>query len=241
MALSFVPAIFHMPRRTRFLAPAVSGRRSPHLSERRGWASVRCCVESPDWKKGPVDVDFAKDEQLQILEDDLDKALSTEDFARASQVRDKLLRLQSGTYVSVLSANLKFYNAFGSGSIVDMAGVWLQDAGATCKHPLGPLCVGYTNIINSFGYLFSFGVPNIHATNVVITMRGSCAWVTCDEHCDVVEETAKENASGNKFKESQIREIVMSATNIFVKHNGQWYLAHHTAQPVYKEESKHFL
>lgn len=203
---------------------------------------MQCCVESPDWKKVPVDVDFAKDEQLQILEDGLDKALSTEDFERASQVRDKLLRLQSGAYVSVLSANFKFYKAFDSGSIVDLAGVFLQDASTSCKHPLGPLCIGYVNIINSFGYLFSFGVPNIQAKNIVITMRGSCAWVTCDEHCDVVEEEeeVKEDASGNKVKASRIREVVMSATNIFVKHNGQWYLAHHTAQPVYKEDSKHF-
>lgn len=235
MAPTFVPSTFFIPAHSRFPLPILGRRKTFTWSLPRSRASVRCCVESPGWKKGPVDVDFAKDEQLQILEEELDTALVKQDFLRASEVRDKLLRLQSGAYVAVLSTNLKFYKAFENGSLVDMAGVWLQDASATCKHPLGPLCVGYIDIINSFGALFSYGLPNITAKNIVITMRGSCAWVTCEEHCDVVEEEEKLDKDGNKVVHSQIREIVMSATNIFVKRNGQWYLCHHTAQPIYKQ------
>lgn len=184
--------------------------------------STRCCVETPHWKRGPVDVDFAKDEQLQILEEDLDKALETENFSSASTIRDKLLRLQSGSYVSVLSAHFRFYKAFSNASIVDMAGCWLQDSGVTCKHPLGDMSIGYINVINSFGYLFSVGTPSIQPSDVRIHMRGTIAYVTCNENSMDWEEGESETP----------QTVVMAATNIYMKKNGDWYLCHHSALPV---------
>lgn len=184
----------------------------------------------PAWKQGPVDIDFANDDQLQHLEQKLDAALDMQDFKRASTLRDRLFRLQSGAYVAVLSANFKFYQAFDKASIVDMAGCWLQDSGATCKHPIGPLQVGYVNVLNGFGYLFSLGVPSVKPRNVVITVRGSVAWVTCEEHSGVYE--------GDEEVESEYggtAPVVMAATNIYAKRNGQWYICHHSAQPIYTE------
>ncbi|PXF43787.1 hypothetical protein BWQ96_06408 [Gracilariopsis chorda] len=184
-------------------------------------ARIHCCTEQPAWKRGPVDVDFAKDEQLQILEEDLDDALQLEDFKRASGIRDKLVRLQSGAYVAVLSAHMKFYKAFSYGSIVDIAASWLQEDSASCKHPLGPLVSGYLEVINSFGYVFSAGIPQIDVKNVCITMRGSVAYVTCEEHSTDWEAN---NGKGEN--------TIMNAINIFTKKNGQWYICHHSALPV---------
>lgn len=184
--------------------------------------STRCCVEQPHWKRGPIDVDFAKDEQLQILEEELDIALETENFSSASTIRDKLLRLQSGSYVSVLSAHFRFYKAFTNASIVDMAGCWLQDPNVSCKHPLGDMSIGYINVINSFGYLFSLGTPSVQPLDVRINMRGSIAYVTCNE-------TSKHWKEG-EFETPQ--SVDMAAINIFMKRNGDWYLYHHSALPI---------
>ncbi|KAI0564999.1 NTF2-like protein [Gracilaria domingensis] len=184
-------------------------------------ATVRCCVEQPAWKRGPIDADFAKDEQLQILEEDLDDALLVENYKRASVIRDKLVRLQSGAYVAVLSAHMKFYKAFSSGSIVDIASCWLQSPDSTCKHPSGPVMTGYLNVLNSFGYIFSMGIPKIDVKNVCITMRGTVAYVTCEEHS-----TDWETEDGRPHT------VVMNAINMFTKRNGEWYICHHSALPV---------
>lgn len=161
-----------------------------------------------------MDPDFAKDEQLQILEDELEDALQNEDFSKSSALRDKLLRLQSGTYVAILSANMKFYDAVNRNSIVDMAGCWIQSSDATCKHVNGSFVKGYINIINSFGYLFTFELPFIEIRNVRIVMRGSVGYVTCDQVCTLQD-------TGEQF--------VVSATSVYAKHNAQWYLTHYSA------------
>lgn len=199
--------------------------------------SVTCCVEQPQWRHGPMDADFVKDSKLFDLESALDAAVLREDFTSAAQIREELLRLQSGAYVEVLTANMKFYNAFQSGSLVDMAACWMQDARATCKHPLGPLVVGYLDILNSFGQLFSLGIPQISPVNVRIAMRGTVALATCEEQ-------PLETHQFDEDKKAQIKEwnpnfddtpaqVVMLATNIFEKKNGQWYLVHHVSSPKF--------
>lgn len=213
---------------------------SPPINFRSRRAAT-CCVESPDgkpeWKRLAVDSDIVKDEQLQKLEEQLDSVLEAEDFTAASKLRDKLLRLQSGSYVSVLSANLKFYNAFNAGSIVDMAGCWLQDTSVTCKHPLGPLIAGYVDVLNSFGYLFSLRIPTITVKNVRIMMRGSCAWLTCEEHAQLYDEKGKKTDPTEEELAVGAASAVMVATNIYVKRNGQWYITHHTSQPIFQSRS----
>lgn len=197
--------------------------------------SPSCCVEAADWRRMPVDIDYAKDEQLEILERDLDVALSTENFRWAAELRDKLLRLQSGSYVEVLTANMKFYSAFDKGSIVDMAGCWLQDASVTCKHPLGPLTRGYLNILESFGHLFMYSF-RLRVENVRISMRGTVALVTCEEHADIKDEDEAPSKKTYSDVNSSFTEpsppVVMLATNVYTKHNGQWYCCHHSSSPV---------
>lgn len=177
---------------------------------------TKCCVEKPMWKRLLVDPDFARDEQLQILEEKLDNALDLEDFADAGGIREKLLRLQSGAIVAVLSANMKFYQSLNSKSVVDMAECWMQSPSSTCKHMGGPLVSGYINIINSFGYFFTLTLPILEVRNCRIIMRGSVGYVTCDE----------------VLKDEEGNEIVMAATNMYLKLNGQWYISHHISTIV---------
>lgn len=189
----------------------------PHRRVQHRSLGARCCIESPAWKKGPVDIDFAKDEQLEILETSLDRAVTNEDFTEAAELHKKLTRLQSGSSVAVLSANLKFYHSFNSKSVVDMAGCWLQSGAATCKHPGGPLVAGYVNIINSFGMLFAYDLPQMKVRNINIQMRGTVGYVTCQQVCE------------DEDEEGKPVEITTCATNIYVKHNSQWYLTHHSS------------
>lgn len=179
--------------------------------------AITCCTEMPSWKRGPVDADFARDEQLEILEESLSEALQIENFSRASELRDKLQRLQSGAFVAVLSCNMKFYRAVNTKSLVDIAGIWLQSSSSTCKHPGGPLLKGYINIVNSYGLLFSLDLPDIDLENCRISVRGTVAFVTCDQVC--YDET------GTKIK--------AFATNLYSKHNAQWYLIHHSSVIVH--------
>lgn len=172
--------------------------------------TVRCCTEVPAWKKMPIDIDFAKDEQLEILEEAMDTALAEEDFSRAAELHKKLIRLQSGSYVAVLSMNMKFYKALNDKSIVDMAGCWFQSSSSSCKFPGGPLLTNYIDIINSFGLLFTYQLPHIQIRNCNIQMRGTVGYVTCDE----------------VFFDEDGQQMMSCATNIYIKHNSQWYLIH---------------
>lgn len=221
---SFIPALFQ-PRkaltrgqlRSRCLKRPLSPRPAAAPSS-LGRVPFRCCVELPSWKRfAPVDPDFAKDEQLEILETDLHDALDRQDFAQSSVLRDKLVRLQSGAYVSVLSANMKFYEAMNRRSIVDMAGCWLQSPTATCKHVNGELLQGYINIINSFGYVFTFDLPFIEVRNCRIVMRGTIAYVTLEQQC---------TSSDGEDR------FVVAATSIYTKHNAQWYIAHYSSTVI---------
>lgn len=218
----------HLELSISFIRPLITSGRSGHhiFASRKKVSGVRyirsrrsrvmSCTEVPSWKKGPVDTDFAKDEQLEILEASLDRALKHEDFSTAVNLRDKLLRLQSSAFVAVLSCNMKFYKAFNGCSLVDMAGCWLQSSSSTCKHPGGPLLTGYVDIINSFGLLFSLDLPPIQIENCRIIMRGTVGYVTCDQIC---------------FDEDG-QKIVTCATNVYIKHNSQWYLMHHSSVVV---------
>lgn len=199
-----------------------SHRSSPSLSPRRP-SNARMCIETPEWRRIAIDIDFAKDDKLYDLERNLYNALDVQDFATASNVRDELTKLGSGAYVAVLSTNFKFYNAFHNCSLVDMAGCWLQSNSITCKHPGADLAMGYADVLNSFGGLFSNKNLNIRVSNIVISLRGALAWVTCEEHVWTGEPDSDYVRNGER---------IMCATNIYQKSNAQWYICHHTAHPV---------
>ncbi len=145
----------------------------------------RCCVERP-WITKVTDADIVSNDKLIELERELDKAMYEDDEARVSEIRDEISHLQTASYVDVLSANMKFYKAFSGGSLVDMGACWLKDNNVTCKHPLGPLFTGFWKVIDSFAGMFSIGIPDVSATNIRISLRGSVAIVTCEERANII-------------------------------------------------------
>lgn len=183
-----------------------------------------------------MDPDVACNNALVYLETELDKACYDDDDKRAGELRDKISGLQMGSYVDILNANMKFYKAFSSGSMVDIGASWLRDPKISCKHPLGKMYTGFWEVLDSFSALLSSGVPTVSPSDICISMRGSIAIVTCEENASLSE--AMENdkkALAKEWNENFSDEpaaIVMSATNIFEKKNGQWYLIHHVSSPT---------
>lgn len=198
--------------------------------------ALHCCVEQPEWKNYAIDKDVANNSKLVALETLLDEAWYCDDESRVKELRAEIGKLQATSYVDILSANLKFYNAFSRGSTIDMASCWLQDSNVMCKHPMGPMFTGFWKVMESFEAMFYAGLANIRPVNVRISVRGSIALVTCEEHANPTDERNDEKRSvGNKWNENfsfERAEIRMAATNIFEKKNGQFYIIYHVSSPI---------
>lgn len=193
-------------------------------------------MSDPPWNATPSDPDVACNKPLIYLESELDRALYNDEHQLADSLRDKISTLQMGSYVDILNANIKFYKAFSSGSMVDISASWLRDPKISCKHPLGELFTGFWEVVASFEALLAAGIPSVAPSNMRVSMRGSLAIVTCEENASLqggAEEGRRERVKEwNENFSSEPADIVMTATNIFEKKNGQWYLIHHVSSPT---------
>lgn len=183
-----------------------------------------------------IDQDVAANSELVRLEEELDAAWYADDEARMAEIRKEIDSLQPTTYVDVLSANLKFYEAFSRGNVADIGSCWLQDSDVMCKHPLGPLFVGFWDIMKSFEALFAQGVADVRPDNIRISVRGSVALVTCDENAisKVIPDNENDDSATRfnpNFSPERAR-IRMTAVNIFEKRNGAYYMIYHMSSPI---------
>jgi hypothetical protein len=77
-------------------------------------------------------------------------------------------------------------------------------------------------------------MPSISAQNIRISMRGSIAYVTCEE---VVEPRRDPGTLKTNFKEINENfgngpaEMIMCAVQVYVKRNGEYALTHHSSSP----------
>lgn len=214
-----------------------------HAGRKRSQYRVSSCVEkASDWRQMGRDRDLVANEELTKLEEQLDEAWYADDEERMTEIRRAIDGLQPSTYVDILTSNLKFYKAFSSGIVVDVATCWLQapDVVVMCKHPYGPIFDGFFNVISSFEQLFRAGISEVTPTNVRISLRGSVAFVTCDEYATPApspdaDERQDSTAVARKYNRSFSTEparIRMSAVNIFEKRNGIYYLVYHSSTQV---------
>lgn len=199
---------------------------------------ITACVENvPFWKV--VDSDVAAVPKLVELEKELDDAWYAEDEQRMGLIQNEIDKLQASTYVDVLQANLRFYKAFSSGNVTDIASCWLQKGDVLCKHPLGPIFVGFWQVVQSFETLMNQGLASVRPDNVRISVRGLVAFVTCEEYAEPVStEDESISAIATKYNpnfSSEPAQIRMTAVNIFEKQNGQYYLVYHMSSPISPE------
>ena len=119
-----------------------------------------------------------------------------------------------------------------------MKAVWSDSDDVTCVHPGHPLLSGADRVLNSWRALFASagGMPKLEAQRQRVVLRGSAAWVTCNE--------APEGEPS-----------ALEAINVFERRDGRWcvsasersprhrdatsthrYMVHHQAGPVFVQQ-----
>ena len=113
---------------------------------------------------------------------------------------------------AVLAANEAFYRAFANRDVAAMAELWATDAPVSCTHPGWPVLLGRDDVLTSWrGILENPAAPNLRVGDAIVHRVGDTALVFCSE---VVDGTP------------------LAATNVFVREDDAWCLAHHHAGPV---------
>ncbi|MCA9604934.1 MAG: nuclear transport factor 2 family protein [Myxococcales bacterium] len=114
----------------------------------------------------------------------------------------------------VRAANEAFYAAFRARDFAAMDRLWARRAAPRCVHPGWDVLRGRAPVIQSWrGILGNPSAPSIEATDVDVSVIGDVAIVTCHE--------------GERGQPTQI-----VATNVFVREDGAWRIAHHHAGPL---------
>jgi limonene-1,2-epoxide hydrolase len=122
---------------------------------------------------------------------------------------------------TVVRTNEAFYRAFETLDIKEMEKIWLHASYIKCVHPGWPLLVGWGPVMISWERIFA-NTDSMHftLTDVRAEVVGTLAWVV------LIEELESRSVAG--LSRSQIL-----ATNLFEKHDGQWFIIHHHASPIF--------
>ncbi len=126
---------------------------------------------------------------------------------------------------AVLAVNAAFYRAFETLKIKEMEKVWLRASHIKCIHPGWPLLCGWGPIMASWERIFAntFSM-RFTLTDVRIEVSGALAWVVMIE-----------NLESQGYDGSSRAEIL--TTNLFEKRDGQWFIVHHHASPIFAPSS----
>ena len=110
---------------------------------------------------------------------------------------------------AVLAANLEFYRAFATRDVAAMDAIWARRAPVGCVHPGWPALAERDAILESWrGILASPQAPRIACYDERVLLYGDTALVLCEEELD----------GGT-----------LVASNLFVREDGAWRIAHHQA------------
>ena len=113
----------------------------------------------------------------------------------------------------VLEANGAFYSAFVRRDLRAMEHLWARDAPVACIHPGWEPLRGREAVLQSLRAIFSGGgaPASITCYGPTVHFLGEAAYVICTE---------------------RVPGGALAATNLFVREDGQWKLAHHQAAPI---------
>ena len=110
---------------------------------------------------------------------------------------------------AVLAANLEFYRAFGARDLAAMDALWARQAPVACIHPGWPALADRDAVMESWnGILANPATPRIACYDEQVLLYGDTALVVCEEELD----------GGT-----------LIASNLFVREEGAWRIAHHQA------------
>ena len=110
---------------------------------------------------------------------------------------------------AVLAANREFYRAFATRDLAAMEAIWARRAPVACVHPGWPVLADRDAVMQSWrGILANPDAPRIACRGEQVLHYGETALVVCEEAL-----------SGG----------TLVASNLFVREDGAWRIAHHQA------------
>ena len=119
---------------------------------------------------------------------------------------------------AVLAANLEFYRAFTMRDIAAMEALWARRTPVACLHPGWTALKDREAVIESWaGILSNPGAPRIACFDEQVLLYGDVALVLCEE---------------------DIEGGTLAASNLFVREDGEWRLAHHQAGQVVRPRAE---
>jgi hypothetical protein len=118
----------------------------------------------------------------------------------------------------VLAANLEFYRAFGARDLAAMDTLWARRAPVACLHPGWTALAERAAIMGSWAAILSNpDAPRIACFDERVLLYGDAALVLCEEVL----------AGGT-----------LAASNLFVREEGLWRIAHHHAGQIVRRQAE---
>ena len=118
---------------------------------------------------------------------------------------------------AVLAANLEFYRAFTARDLAAMEMLWAHRVPVACLHPGWTALKDRTAIMESWESILSDpDAPRVACFDEQVFLYGDVALVLCEEELD----------SGT-----------LAATNLFVREDNEWRIAHHHAGQIVRRHA----
>jgi ketosteroid isomerase-like protein len=167
------------------------------------------------------------DDQVGELEAELYAAVEQQDYPLAQQKKDEIGKMHMDDCGAVLQVNSAFYRAFSDKDYDAMEKLWMKDASILCIHPAHTPLVGANAVLTSWKHMFessngSFQRNWMAPSKIRLTVKGATAILACDE-----EVFLRRFIRGKKRQTELVNKL--TATNIFRKVDGNWYMVHHHA------------
>ena len=113
---------------------------------------------------------------------------------------------------AVLAANLEFYRAFAARDVPAMDALWARQAPVACLHPGWTALTDRDTIMESWmGILSNPDAPRVACFDERVFLYGDVALVLCEE---------------------ELEGGTLAASNLFVREDNEWRIAHHHAGQV---------
>ncbi|VEU45138.1 unnamed protein product [Pseudo-nitzschia multistriata] len=195
-------------------------------------------ISPPLIKEGSAE--FQLEEQVSEAEDQLYKAVKAQDYDAAEKKSAEISQTHVDDCGLVLQANAAFYRAFSEKDIREMDRLWLKDRSCVCIHPSFKPITGVNDIMKTWKRMFESSAGSFQRTwidpcEIQLTVKATTAVVTCVE--DVY---ARRFVRGKKRKSELVNKL--TATNIFRKVGGRWYMTyHHSSWHADSEAAKRAL
>ncbi|MGC2523753.1 MAG: nuclear transport factor 2 family protein [Stellaceae bacterium] len=119
---------------------------------------------------------------------------------------------------AVLAANLEFYRAFTTRNVAAMDALWARRPPVACLHPGWTALTDRQTIMSSWANILGNpGAPRVACYDERVLLFGDTALVLCEEELD----------GGT-----------LAASNLFVREDGVWRLAHHHAGQIVRRQAE---